>query len=154
LSTAINTAQTSLSNTATQTNIVSRNIANASNPDYNRRNAALATTSTARRSFQSSGRRIRHFSSRASMAPQQASGQQTLLTGLTNLKGIFGGNDYEGAPATLLGTMRDTLSTFAAQPGENTLAQIRDRGRSVRLRRVKGCVCRSPARPVGCRSGN
>ncbi len=43
LTTAINTAQTSLSNTSTQTNIVSRNIANASNPDYNRRNAALST---------------------------------------------------------------------------------------------------------------
>jgi flagellar hook-associated protein 1 FlgK len=123
LSSAINTAQSSLSNTAAQTNIVSRNISNASNPDYNRRNAALATTIPGAQVVSIQRAQDQALFRQSIDGTATASGQQTLLTGLTNLKGILGGNDYEGAPATLLGTMRDTLATFAAKPGEATLAQ-------------------------------
>lgn len=123
LSSAINTAQSSLSNTATQTNIVSRNISNASNPDYNRRNAALATTLPGAQVVSIQRAQDQAMFRQTISSSATASGQQTLLTGLTNLKNILGGNDYESAPATLLASMRDTLSTYAAKPGENTLAQ-------------------------------
>ncbi|MBC7280338.1 flagellar hook-associated protein FlgK [Hoeflea sp.] len=123
LSSAINTAQTSLSNYATQTSILSRNISNASNTDYSRRNAALATSLSGAQvvSIQRAQDEVLFRNSLSSTAT--ASGQETLLAGLTNLKDIYGGNDYESAPATLIANMRDTLSSYAAKPGENTLAQ-------------------------------
>ncbi|MCY0149937.1 flagellar hook-associated protein FlgK [Hoeflea sp. G2-23] len=123
LSSAINAAQNSLSNIATQTNNVSRNISNASNPDYNRRNAALATSLNGAQvvSIQRAQDEVLFRQSITGMATSSA--QQTLLTGFSNLKEILGGNDYENSPATLIANMRDTLSTYAAKPGETTLAQ-------------------------------
>lgn len=123
LSSAINTAQSSLSNTATQTNIVSRNIANASNPDYARRNAALSTSIVGAQVVSIQRAQDQVLFQQSVSGTATASGQQTLLTGLGYLKGILGGNDYESAPATLIATLRDTLSTYAAKPGETTLAQ-------------------------------
>jgi len=123
LSSAINTAQTSLSNYATQTSLLSRNISNASNPDYSRRNAALATSLAGAQvvSIQRAQDLVLFNKSISSTA--MASGQSTLLDGITNLKDILGGNDYENAPATLIAAMRNTLATYAAKPGESTLAQ-------------------------------
>jgi flagellar hook-associated protein 1 FlgK len=44
LSTALNIAQSSLLNTGRQTSVVSRNVMDASNPDYARRSAVLSST--------------------------------------------------------------------------------------------------------------
>ena len=123
LSSAINTAQTSLSNYATQTNILSRNISNATNTDYSRRNAALATSMNGAQVVSIQRAQSEVLFRKSISSASTASGQQTLLTGLTNLKDIYGGNDYESAPATLIATMRDTLSNYAAKPDESTLAQ-------------------------------
>ena len=123
LSSAINSAQSSLSNYATQTNILSRNISNASNTDYSRRNAALATSLAGAQVVTIQRAQDEVLFRKTISSNSTASGQSTLLTGLTNLKDIFGGNDYESAPATLIATMRDTLSSYAAKPGESTLAQ-------------------------------
>lgn len=124
LSSATSTAQSSLSNYATQTSILSRNISNASNTDYSKRSAALAT-STAGAQIVSIQRAQDEVLLRKSISSTStASGQETLLAGLTSLKDILGGNDYESAPATLIATMRDTLSSYAAKPGESTLAQV------------------------------
>ncbi|MEP3437015.1 MAG: flagellar hook-associated protein FlgK [Hoeflea sp.] len=123
LSSAINSAQTSLSNYATQTNILSSNISNASNTEYSRRNAALAT-SLAGAQVVTIQRAQDEVLFRTSMtSTSTASGQDTLLNGLSGLKDSFGGNDYERAPVSLIATMRDTLSGYAAKPGESTLAQ-------------------------------
>ena len=123
LSTAISSAQTSLSNYATQTNVLSSNISNASNPDYSRRNAALATSLVGAQvvTIQRAQDEVLFRASISSTAT--ASGQLTLLDGLGTLKSILGGNDYESSPASLIATMRDTLSSYAAKPGETTLAQ-------------------------------
>jgi len=123
LSTAINTAQSSLSNTSTQTSVVSRNISNASNSDYNRRSAVLSTTwsgasiATTQRSQNSALLR------EGLTGIGQASSQQTLLTGLERLQSIFGGNDYELSPASLMADFRDTMAVFATKPSESTLAE-------------------------------
>jgi len=123
LTSALNAAQTSLSNTSTQTNIVSRNISNASDPDYNRRNAALATNVYGAQVVSIERAQDQALFRQTIKGASAASGQKALLTGLETLKGIFGGNDYETSPAAMLGTLRDTLSTFASQPGESTLAR-------------------------------
>lgn len=123
LSSAINTAQSSLSNYATQTNILSRNISNASNPDYARRNAALSTSLAGAQVVEIQRAHDAMLFQKNISSLSTANGQKELLTGLTNLKDILGGNDYETSPAALIATLRDTLSTYAAKPGEGTLAQ-------------------------------
>jgi flagellar hook-associated protein 1 FlgK len=82
LTTAINTAQTSLSNTSTQTNIVSRNIANAANPDYNRRNAALSTNVYGAQVVAIQRAQDQALFQQSIKGTSSAAGQQSLLTGL------------------------------------------------------------------------
>ncbi len=48
LTTALGTARSSLFNTSRQTSVVSQNIANAQNPDYNKRTAVLVSTAPGR----------------------------------------------------------------------------------------------------------
>ncbi|MDF1610112.1 flagellar hook-associated protein FlgK [Hoeflea sp. YIM 152468] len=123
LSSAINTAQTSLSNYATQTNVLSRNISNSSNPNYARRDAVLSTSIVGAQVVSIQRAQNQVLFNQSITGTAMASGQQTLLDGLTNLKSILGGNDYETSPAALIANMRDTLATFSAKPGESTLAQ-------------------------------
>ncbi|PWV95252.1 flagellar hook-associated protein 1 FlgK [Hoeflea marina] len=122
LSGAISSAQASLSNTSTQTAVISRNISNANNPDYARRDAVLAT-SLYGANVVTTQRAQDTVLFRASLkGTAESSAQTTLLDGLSRMKDIYGGNDYESSPASLIATMRDTLATFAAKPGETTLA--------------------------------
>ncbi|MCY0093531.1 flagellar hook-associated protein FlgK [Hoeflea ulvae] len=123
LSSAISTAQSSLSNYSTQTSLLSRNISNASNPDYSRRSASLATSSAGAQVVSIQRAQDQILLEKTVSSTATASGQNALLDGLANLKDIMGGNDYESAPATLISSMRDTLATYAAKPGESTLAQ-------------------------------
>lgn len=123
LTSALNTAQTSLSNYATQTSVVSRNISNASNPNYSRRDAILTNSLIGAQGVSIQRAQDMALFVRSLTDTATSSAQDTLLTGLTDLKNILGGNDYETSPAVLIATMRDTLATFAAKPGELTLAQ-------------------------------
>ncbi|MAY62527.1 MAG: flagellar hook-associated protein FlgK [Rhizobiales bacterium] len=123
LTSAIRTAQSALSNNSTQTSVISRNISNANNPDYNRRSAILASTSFGATVVTTERSQNQALFRQGLQGTAAAAGQQTLLTGLERLKSIFGGNDYESSPAYLMATFRDTLSTFAVKPSEATLAE-------------------------------
>ena len=124
LTSALNTAQTSLSNYATQTNILSRNISNASNPNYVRRDAVLTNSLVGSQGISIQRAQDMALFVRSISDTSTASAQETLLKGLSDLKNIMGGNDYETSPSALIGTMRDTLATYAAKPGEATLGQM------------------------------
>lgn len=124
LTSALSTAQSSLSNYATQTSVISRNISNSSNPDYVRRDAILTNSVIGAQGVSVQRAQDMALFVRSITDTSTASAQETLLTGLTNLKNILGGNDYETSPAVLIATMRDTLATYAAKPGEATLAQM------------------------------
>lgn len=124
LGTALNTAQRSLSNTSTQTSVVSRNVANAENPNYARRSSHLKYDSLAGSqiaSIQRTTDSVLYRQSIASIASSDA--QNTLVAALDQLKTIFGTNDYELSPAVLAGKLRDNLSAYAAKPNEPTLAE-------------------------------
>ena len=123
LSSAINTAQASLSNTATQTSVISRNISNASNPDYARRSAILSSTLVGANIVTTQRAHNDPLFREGLSSLASASGQQALLEGLEALKALYGGNDYESAPATLLANLRDTLATYSVKPSESTLAE-------------------------------
>jgi len=124
LTSALSTAQTSLSNYATQTNVVSRNISNASDPNYSRRDAVLTNSLFGAQGVSIQRAQDTALFVRSITDTSTASAQETLLTGLSDLKNILGGNDYESSPSVLIATMRDTLATYAAKPAEATLAQM------------------------------
>jgi flagellar hook-associated protein 1 FlgK len=124
LTSALSTAQSSLSNYATQTNVLSRNISNASDPNYSRRDPILTNSLLGAQGVNIQRAQDMALFMRSVTDTSTASAQQTLLTGLSDLKNILGGNDYESSPSVLIATMRDTLATFAAKPAEATLAQM------------------------------
>jgi len=124
LTSAISTAQTSLSNYATQTNVISRNISNSTDPNYSRRDAVLTNSLIGSQGVSIQRAQDTALFVRSIADTSSASAQDTLLTGLSNLKNILGGNDYESSPSVLIATMRDTLATYAAKPAEATLAQM------------------------------
>lgn len=123
LTSALNTAQSILSNTSTQTSLLSKNLSNVDNPNYARRIGEVATSSWGAQivdiSRAGSEPLLRsEIESRAS-----ASGQNALLDGLEQIRAMLGGNDYEAAPSTLIGQFRDTLELFASRPGDTSAAQ-------------------------------
>lgn len=122
LSSALISAQSVFTTTGQQTAIVSKNIANAGNADYTRRLALLGTSlnGTQVLSIQRSQNEALLKQNIASIS--QSSAQSSLLSGLETLKSALGGNDYEMAPSTYLASFRDALQTYAATPGNSTIA--------------------------------
>ncbi|OLP58167.1 flagellar hook-associated protein FlgK [Xaviernesmea oryzae] len=122
LSSAINTAQQIFSNTAQQTSVLSKNMSNANNADYNRRSAILSTSAngaevvTIQRA-QSDALLKQKLASSAS-----SSGQDALMNGLDEIRMALGGNEYSTAPATYLNKFRDSLQTLASTPSSRTTA--------------------------------
>ncbi len=124
LASALNTATRSLSNTSTQTSVVSNNVANAENPNYAQRSTYLEYDSLAGSqiaTIQRTTDSVLYGQLITSIA--STDGQSTLVAGLDQLRSIFGTNDYELSPAVLAGQLRDNLSAYAAKPNEPTLAE-------------------------------
>ncbi|WP_117190932.1 flagellar hook-associated protein FlgK [Rhizobium terrae] len=118
LSSALSTAQSIFTNSGTQSAVVSKNIANAQNPDYVRRSAPVITGGN--------GAIIDDIvrSSNSPLLRQTiestgiASGQRTLLDGLTEIKNLMGGNDNEFSPAKLIAAFRNDMETFASKAND------------------------------------
>ncbi|MBB3592486.1 flagellar hook-associated protein 1 FlgK [Rhizobium sp. BK529] len=123
LTSALNTAQSIFNNTGTQSSTVSNNISNAGNKDYVRRQAMLTTSLNGAQVVKISRAQEDALLKQYLRASSQDSAQQTLLSGLQDLKSIMGGNDNETSPETALRTFRDKLGTFRATPGDLIAAQ-------------------------------
>ncbi|NTA79690.1 flagellar hook-associated protein FlgK [Agrobacterium tumefaciens] len=122
LTSAMNTAQSIFNNTGKQTDVTSKNIANVGNANYVKRTAILGTTMSGA-SIVANGRAqneslLRQTISSASLA----SGQKTVLTGLEEMKSLFGGNDYESSPATYMKELLKSLDGYASKPSDSALA--------------------------------
>ena len=122
LTTSLNTAKAIFRNTSEQTSVLSTNIANTENENYVRRSATVVNTiygatvtSTDRAQQQALLRQLTEASS-------AQVGQKTLLEGLTTMTSSLGGNEYELSPSTYLSNLRKSLETYAASPGQFTLA--------------------------------
>ncbi|MDO1581034.1 flagellar hook-associated protein FlgK [Rhizobium oryzicola] len=122
LSTALSTAQSIFNNTGIQTSVTSTNISNAQNANYVKRTAVLTTAGNGaqvaltERSQNTS--LLRQFVESNSIA----SGQTRLLSGLQEIRDIMGGNDYENAMSTRLGTLFNKLQSYAGSPSSSTFA--------------------------------
>lgn len=123
LSAAMKTAQSSFSNVGLQSAVASKNIANASNPNYARRAAILATATSGATVVDTQRAQNEALLKQNLLSISKSTGQDTLLSGLTQMKLMMGGEDYELAPSTYLAKLRDNLQTFADKPNEVSLAE-------------------------------
>ncbi|RUM07197.1 flagellar hook-associated protein FlgK [Rhizobium chutanense] len=123
LTSALNTAQGIFNNTGTQSSVVSNNISNAGNKDYVRRQAMLTTSLNGAQVVKIDRAQEDALLRQYLKSSSQDSAQQTLLSGLEDLKSIVGGNDYETAPSTYLGVFQQKLQAFRTTPGSTVAAQ-------------------------------
>lgn len=123
LSTALNIAQSALLATSRQTSIVSRNVTNASNPDYNRRLAMLQ--SDAPGVHMVSIQRAADMSLfRANLgAVSSYEGQASLRTAIETMTQAVNGIDSASSPATSIGDLYEALQFYAANPSNASIAE-------------------------------
>lgn len=122
LASAINTAQTIFSNTAQQTSVVSRNIANASNGDYVRRLAMMGVDSEGQYYVKIQRAQDDALFKQTIGSISDSSAQARLLDGMQLMQSVFGGNEYPSSPSNYLATFRSSLQTYAASPSNITIA--------------------------------
>ncbi|OLP55094.1 flagellar hook-associated protein FlgK [Rhizobium rhizosphaerae] len=122
LSSAISTAQQIFSNTAQQTSVLSKNIANANNSDYARRMATLSTSAHGAEVVTIQRAQNDALLKQKIISNAQSTGQDTLMTGLDEIRIALGGNDYTSAPSSYLSKFRDSLQTLASTPSSRTTA--------------------------------
>ncbi|PTM97713.1 flagellar hook-associated protein FlgK [Mycoplana dimorpha] len=123
LSTAMKIAQSSFSNTAIQTAVASKNIANASNPAYSRRAAVLASADNGATVVQTFRAQNEALQKQNLLSISKSAAQDTTLAGLERIKTMLGGNDYELSTSKYLATLRDNLQALADKPSERSLAE-------------------------------
>ncbi len=123
LTSALNTAQAIFNNTGTQSSVVSNNIANAGNTNYNRREAVLSTTSAGATVVQIARSQQPYLQNQFLSSTSDDAAQERLLQGLEDIKATMGGNDYETSPSTYLATLQKALQTYAGDPSSTTAAQ-------------------------------
>lgn len=122
LSSVLNTAQSSLTNTSRQTNVVSRNITNAYNTDYTRRQAVLASTAPGARVVSITRAADAALMRQNSDALSVWHAQNTLMTGFERLSLSVNGVDNATSPAMRMGELQTALQTYSASPGDRSLA--------------------------------
>jgi flagellar hook-associated protein 1 len=119
---AIRTAQNSLLNTARQTLITSRNISEASNENYVRRDAILTTVGGSTR-LASIRRNTSEELFRHSLQALSDSSAQSLISDAgTRLQRLVNGVDNTTAPATLISDFENALQLYSSDPSNTLLA--------------------------------
>lgn len=121
LSTALSIAQSALMNTARQTSVISRNVSDASNPDYSRRQAVVTSTAPGARSVDIR-RATNDLLFRQNLGALSAwSGQSTLYNGIDQLGVAVNGVDNASSPSTAIGNLQQALQLYATSPSNQTL---------------------------------
>ena len=123
LSSALNAARSSLATNASQTSLVSRNIAGANEPLYTRKSANVVSFYGGVR-IESIGRTANPSLLSATLgATSQAAEQQAVVDGLEKLEQTVGDPQSDRSPAALIGALRDAVQQHAATPENSTTAR-------------------------------
>lgn len=122
LSSALNIAQSSIRNTARQTSVVSRNVLEANNPDYNRRTAAL-TASPGARAVEIQRAANEQLFRQNLQALSAFNGQSALFNGMERLNLSINGVENSTSPATAIGKLQEALQLYSASPSNRNLAE-------------------------------
>lgn len=123
LTSALSIAQSALLNTSRQTSVVSRNVADASNPDYSRRTAVVTSSAPGSRVVEIQRAVNEQLFRRNLAATSSWQGQSTLLAGLETLRISVNGVDSASSPAALIGKLQEALHLYSATPSNRTLAE-------------------------------
>jgi flagellar hook-associated protein 1 FlgK len=122
LTTAIRTAQNSLLNTARQTIVTSRNISEASNENYVRREAILVSGQSGARVVNVQRNSDQQLLRDSLSARSSSEAQSVLSTGADRLQRLVNGVDNSTAPATLIAAFEDALQLYGSDPSNTLLA--------------------------------
>lgn len=123
LTTAFNTAQSSLLTTATQISTSARNVAGAGDPSASRKITVTTTTADgASRVVNITRASDTLLYERTLSATSASAGQQAILLGLGQLKLTVGDTTETTSPAAKLGVLDNALNTYANAPDNSTLA--------------------------------
>ncbi len=121
LSSALRIAQSSIFNTSYQTSVTSRNISEASNPDYVRRNADLVSTEGGARVAEIRRNEDVALFRSSLNALSSSAGQSVIFEAATRLNYMVNSSDNSTAPATLLSQFENALQLYSSDPS-NSLA--------------------------------
>ena len=123
LSAALNAARSSLAANASQTSLISRNLAGANEALYTRKHANIASFQGGVR-IESIGRAANpSLLSTALGATSRAAGQEAVVGGLEKLEQTVGDPEAGRSPAALIGALRDAIQQYAAAPDNSTMAR-------------------------------
>lgn len=122
LATALNIAQQSLLSTSRQTSVVSRNVTNAGNPDYARRDAIISSEAPGARVvvIQRAANASIFRANMQAISAYEAQGQ--LRASINNLATAVNGVDNSHSAAKALGSLYEALHLYGANPSNSTLA--------------------------------
>lgn len=123
LTSALNIAQTALFNTSRQTTVVSRNVSEASNPDYAHRSALLSSMGPGARVVQIRRAADEVLFRQNLFAISAWQGQKAMSGGLDTMRLTVNGVDDANAPATAISKLQEALQLYAATPSNTTLAE-------------------------------
>lgn len=122
LSSALNIAQTALQTTSRQTSVVSRNVADASNPDYSRRTATVVSTAPGARSVDIQ-RATNDLLFRQNLSALSSwAGQSALYEGMDRLNLAVNGVDNNSGASAAIGNLQQALQLYSSSPSNQTLA--------------------------------
>lgn len=121
LSSALSIAQSALLATSKQTSVVSRNVADASNPDYTRRIAVVTSTAPGARMVEIQ-RTANDLLFRQNLSALSAwSGQSALYDGMDQLDLSVNGVDNASSPSTAIANLQKALQLYATTPSNQNL---------------------------------
>jgi len=123
LTSALSIAQSALLNTSRQTSILSRNVSEASNPNYSRRSAVLTSMAPGARitEIRRATDEVLFRHNLASISAWQAQG--AVSDGLDTLQLTVNGADNATSASTALGKLQEALQLYASMPSNRTLAE-------------------------------
>ncbi|SFO12344.1 flagellar hook-associated protein 1 FlgK [Mesorhizobium sp. NFR06] len=132
LSSALSIAQSALLATSKQTSVVSRNVADASSPDYTRRIAVVTSTAPGARSVEIQ-RTANDLLFRQNLSALSAwSGQSALYNGMDQLDLSVNGVDNASSPSTAIANLQKALQLYATTPSNQNLgASVVDAAKQV-----------------------
>ncbi|TGU11866.1 flagellar hook-associated protein FlgK [bacterium M00.F.Ca.ET.163.01.1.1] len=121
LSSALSIAQSALLATSKQTSVVSRNVADASNPDYTRRIAVVTSTAPGARMVEIQRTANELLFRQNLSALSTSSGQSTLYDGMDQLDLSVNGVDNASSPSTAIANLQKALQLYATTPSNQNL---------------------------------
>ncbi len=124
LSTALNFAKAGLATVAGQTAVAARNVAQANNPDYARKQALLTQVAGGYPTIGGYGRASDDLLLEKLLgASSNASASTALLDGLRKLSETVGDPQSASSPAGMLGKFQVALQLYEKNPSDTSLAQ-------------------------------